>query len=98
MTVTHPFHPRSGEELRVIAVRRTAGESRVDCCDGAGVVFSLVVAWTSLAEVDPFARASVGRAPFRVEELLHAVALVAAQRQAAPEPGGSRVGKEAEDV
>jgi hypothetical protein len=98
LTVTHPFHPRSGEELRVLAVRRTAGESRVDCCDDAGAVFSLVVTWTSLAEVDPFARASAGRAPFRVEELLHAVALVAAQRESAPGLGGSRVGKEAEDV
>ena len=94
----HPFHPRFGEELRVLAVRRTAGESRVDCCDDAGVVFSLVVAWTSLSEVDPFLEASAGKAPFRVKELLHAVAFVAAQREPASEPEGSGVSKEAEDV
>ena len=82
----------------MLAIRRTAGENRVECCDDAGVVFSLVVAWTSLAEVDPFVDASAGRAPFRVNDLLRMAALVAAMRDSAPGANISKVTKGAEGV
>ena len=64
----------------MIAIRRTWNESRVDCCDPNGAILTLSVAWTSLAEVDPYTVVNDGRAPFRVKELLEVVALLAGGR------------------
>lgn len=68
----------------MLAVRRTWAESRVDCCDDSGAVLTLSLAWTSLAEVDPYTVINAGRAPFRVRELLAVVALVARHERVGP--------------
>jgi steroid 5-alpha reductase family enzyme len=76
--VTHPFHPRSGEEFVFIALRRTWGEDRVLFYDENSTVCSLPVVWTDAVASDVFVAMAAGRSPFRVDDLLGLAALVVA--------------------
>jgi hypothetical protein len=60
-----------------VAVRVTWGENRVFFLDGNGVQRSLPAGWTDAAVPDVFVAMAGGRCPFRVEDLLVLVELVA---------------------
>ncbi len=44
--VTHPFHPLSGQRLRVLFERKVAGEMMVSCAAGPQGSVMLPLAWT----------------------------------------------------
>ena len=69
-TVTHPFHPLSGQTLEVLVVRNLWGADRVCYAGPEGRSRSIPVEWTDLAGVDPFVVLARGRAPFRLVDLL----------------------------
>jgi hypothetical protein len=52
------------------------GEDRVMYFDSKGKLRSILASWTSLAEQDLFAQASVGRSWFRVDDLLRLCAQI----------------------
>lgn len=69
-TVTHPFHPLSGQQFPLLAQRFTWSEWRAFFCDPqTGHVRSLPTAWTDLAPPDPFVQQSAGRAILRLSDL-----------------------------
>jgi Family of unknown function (DUF5372) len=69
-TVTHPFHPLSGQLFPLLAQRRAWGEPRVFFLDPAtGQSRSLPTAWTNLAPPDPFVVLAAGRAILRLTDL-----------------------------
>ena len=78
--VTHPFHPRFGQELDFVAHRHNWGEDRVFYRDQQGHLASLPARWTSVVAEDPFVVVAAGRSRFRVADLLELVALVARLR------------------
>ena len=63
-----------------VVARRTWGEDRVFFFDEDGVQRSLPRAWTDAADVDPFVVLAAGRSPFRVEDLLALVDVIAGLR------------------
>ena len=85
LTVTHPFHPRSGETFELLEYRRSWGaRSSVDCRDEDGRVLTFDLEWTDAAgALDPFTAASAGRSHFRVAELVHLVQLLKQLREGA---------------
>jgi hypothetical protein len=69
-TVTHPFHPSSGQRFPLSVQRRAWGEPRVFFHEPAtGQLRSLPPAWTNLAPPDPFVVLAAGRAILRLTEL-----------------------------
>jgi hypothetical protein len=69
-TVTHPFHPLSGQQFPLVAQRLAWGEPRVFFHDIAtGPLRALPTAWTNLAPPDPFVVLAVGRAILRFTDL-----------------------------
>jgi len=74
--ITHPFHPRHGQILEVLACRMQWGERRVFYPDIDGHQASIPVGWTSLAPEDPFVVLTAGRARLRCEDLLQLAALI----------------------
>jgi len=78
--ITHPFHPRFGEEIDFVVQRPQWGEERVFYRDRDGHLASLPARWTSCAPEDPVAVVGGEPARFRVEDLIALVALVAKLR------------------
>jgi hypothetical protein len=77
VTVTHPFHPRLGEELELLGYRRSFGNECLDCQDKEGRLTTVPLAWTDAAVVhDPFLVVSAGRSYFRAEDLLQLAELI----------------------
>lgn len=75
--VTHPFHPRSGEELELLGYRRSWGQELVDGQDGNGHVVSLPLQWTDAAPgEDPWLAIAQDRSYFRIEDLLKLASLI----------------------
>jgi hypothetical protein len=69
-TVTHPFHPLTGQRFPLVAERFAWGEPRAFFLDpGSGQVRSLPAAWTSLAPPDPFLHLAAGRVIMRIVDL-----------------------------
>jgi hypothetical protein len=68
--VTHPFHPWFGWEFLLLAVRQTWSQDRVFFLDAQSRQFSLPVAWTDVAEPEPFVVMAAGRCPFRFADLV----------------------------
>jgi hypothetical protein len=69
--ITHPFHPRRGEEIELLAYRRGFRYEMVEGRDASGALISVPLAFTDAAfEEDPFLAVSAGRALFRAEDLL----------------------------
>jgi len=69
-TVTHPFHPLSGQQFPLVAQRLAWGEPRVFFHDIAtGHLRSLPTAWTNLAPPDPFVVRAAGRAIWRFTDV-----------------------------
>jgi len=76
-TITHPFHPLSGQQFPLLAQRVAWGEPRVFFHDPlTGSLRSLPTAWTDLAPPDPFVALSAGRAILRLIDLQALVRLV----------------------
>lgn len=68
--VTHPFHPRFGEELEVLDFRGSFGREWLECRDGEGRLVCVRLSWTDACGEDPFRVVSAGRAFVRPEDLL----------------------------
>ena len=66
----HPFHPRCGQEIDVVAWHQAWGEDRVCFHDEQGRLRTLPATWTSLVEPDPALTLVAGRCLFRVGDLL----------------------------
>jgi hypothetical protein len=82
--VTHRFHPLFGRDFEFVAHRHNWGENRVHLHDEIGQVFSLPVAWTDMAPVDPFVVLAAGRCPFTVTDLLALAELIDQRAAASP--------------
>ena len=80
MRVTHPFHPKFGQELDVIVRRYSWGEDRVFYREPAGNLASLPSRWTSVLPEDLFVVVAAGRSRFRVRDLIDLTALVRDRR------------------
>ena len=77
VTVTHPFHPKCGQELELVGYRRSWGRECVDCYDAAQHLVTVPLQWTDATGVeDPFLAVSAGRSYFRVEDLVGLVELI----------------------
>ena len=74
--ITHPFHPKTGQEFDLVSYRRSWGKECVDCQDEKGRQLSFPIAWTDLAEPDPFVVIGRGRPYFRVEDLIRLADLI----------------------
>ena len=75
--VTHPFLPQRGEEYRALERRRQSGVDIVIYREAAGQPQRHIpVAWTDLAEPDPWVDSSKDSSPFLWPDLLQAAALV----------------------
>jgi hypothetical protein len=68
--ITHPFHPRFGEEFKLLDYRRSFGDERVECIDEQDRLITVPLVWTDACGVDPFVRISAGRSFLRAEDLL----------------------------
>jgi len=75
--ITHPFHPRRGEVIDLLAYRRGFGIEIVEGRDASGALVTIPLAFTDAAfEEDPFLAISAGRAHFRGEDLLRLAELL----------------------
>lgn len=82
--VTHPFHPGHGQQFSVVTVRHNWGAQLIYYRDRRGQLRSISAAWTDLEPADPFVTISAGRSPFRLEDLLELVRLVAVLKREVP--------------
>ena len=89
--VTHPFHPRFGQELEFVKRLMTWRVDRVFFFDEAGALGSLPAEWTDLAPPDVFVVVADGRVPFRTSALLELADRLAVLRAKGPAPSGEGV-------
>ncbi len=76
-TITHPFHPLSGQTFLLLSQRFAWGEERVFFADPyTQQVRSLPQAWTSLALPDPFVVVAAGKTLLRFNDLQQLVQLL----------------------
>jgi uncharacterized protein DUF5372 len=76
--VTHPFHPRAGQEFEFVKRRHNWRADRVYVRDDEGELVSLPAEWTDVVPEDPFVVVSGGRAAFHLDGLVALAELVAA--------------------
>ena len=69
-TITHPLHPLRGTRYELLERRRTWSADRVFYFDGNGTQCFFATNVTDVLPPDAFLEASVGRAPFRLADLL----------------------------
>ena len=74
--MTHPFHPRCGEEIEYFEYRRDWSGQRVYFHDERGCLTSMPAEWTSAVPPDVFRILGAGRALFRVDDLMRLVELL----------------------
>jgi len=74
--VTHPFHPRFGQEFKLVFRRRFQAEGWVFSHDENGREFRMPDHWTSLVQPDPFVVISDGRSRFHVDDLVRLARLI----------------------
>jgi hypothetical protein len=86
--VTHPFHPRHGEELEYFEYRHDWCGQRVYFDDGRGCLTSMPAEWTSVVAADACQLISEGRARFRLDDLLRLLEVIAGARAAQRALGG----------
>ncbi len=69
--ITHPFHPRTGEEFDLIEYRRGWGRECVEGLDSNGKLLAVPLGWTDAGGgPDPIVALSAGKSFFRIEDLL----------------------------
>jgi hypothetical protein len=71
VTVTHPFHPLSGQRLRVLFGRKLAGGLAVSCEGGPLGSLMLPLAWTDRGPV-------AAQAPLTYEVLIELAEVISA--------------------
>jgi hypothetical protein len=77
ITITHPFHPRFGEQFELAQYRGSWGRECVECIDGDGRVITIPLTWTdAAAHADPFVELAAGRSYFRVEDLVRLTEMI----------------------
>jgi hypothetical protein len=77
ITITHPFHPRSGVQFELAQYRASWGRECVECIDGDGRVITIPLTWTdAAAHADPFVELAAGRSYFRVEDLVRLTEMI----------------------
>jgi len=81
VVVTHPYHPLRGRSFPFYSRLTTGGVRLVRCVQEDETLLTLPVAWTSYRAEDDFERASAGRSPWRVDDLLELRAVVDALLQ-----------------
>ena len=86
--VTHPFHPRFGEELEYFEYRHDWAGQRVYFYDERGCLTSMPAEWTSVVPADVWELMAAGRARFRLDDLLRLADLIERVRAAKGAPGG----------
>jgi hypothetical protein len=75
--ITHPFHPRSGQQFHLLGYRRSWGREVVDGQDAGGQIISIPLPWTDAAQdSDPFVVTAAGRSYFRPQDLLELATLI----------------------
>jgi hypothetical protein len=92
--VTHPFHPRHGQELEFFEYRHDWSGQRVYFYDETGCLTSMPAEWTSVAPVDELRVFGAGRARFRVDDLALLVVLVESIRASGGDERGASSGQE----
>ena len=76
-TITHPFHPYTGQQFPLLYRHNRWGEIRVGFHDPiTGQVRSIPAAWTDLTPVDPFIRLAAGYCVVRLVDLQALVTLL----------------------
>ncbi|HVP10998.1 MAG TPA: DUF5372 family protein [Phycisphaerae bacterium] len=75
--VTHPFHPSHGQRFSIVTIRDNWGDRRLYYHDQSERLISIPDRWTDLVPPDPVVALSAGRSPFRLEDLLELVRLLA---------------------
>jgi Family of unknown function (DUF5372) len=50
VVVTHPFHPLIGQRLKVLYLKRRAGDTVLVCSGGVGGQITVPLAWTDRGE------------------------------------------------
>ena len=78
--ITHPFHPLFDHVFVRVTERSSRHGERVWVEHADGSVGTFPRAWTDLAEPDPFAMLSAGKAHFRPEDLAELAEMVASLR------------------
>ena len=68
--ITHPFHPLSGREYKLVTYCHGWGSHRVYFYDDAGRLRKIPARWTDVVANDPFVVVAAGRSAFRVADLL----------------------------
>jgi len=89
--VTHPFHPWVGREFSLVSYRKNWGENRVFFDIGGDTLMSLPAGWTDVLPPDPFVAISLGRSPFRTDDLLELAELLRWIDGESPERGPADV-------
>ena len=69
MRITHPFHPRFGEELELLDRQQVWGDDRAYLQVDGGETLMLPARWTSLIGPDAVVVIGAGRARLRVDDL-----------------------------
>ncbi len=86
--VTHPFHPRHGEELEYFEYRHDWSGQRVYFHGDHGCLTSMPAEWTSVVAPDACQLIAGGRARFRLDDLLLLLGVIAGVRAAGRPSGG----------
>jgi Family of unknown function (DUF5372) len=68
--ITHPFHPLTGCEFKLICRRRHWGEDRVVYAGEGGRLCTIASAFTDIDPADEFRLVAADRAAFRTIDLL----------------------------
>ena len=89
--VTHPFHPRFGQELEFVKRQRNWRVDRVYFFDEAGALGSLPAEWTDVTPPDGFVVAARGRVAFRTSCLLELADRLTVLRSQGSAPSGAGV-------
>ena len=90
--VTHPFHPLFDQRLEFVKRGRNWQADRVYEFDSNGLLLSLPVEWTDVAE-DQFLVVAAGRSPSHTTGLLEMAELVARMRARRSPDGTSGVNR-----
>ncbi len=76
--IVHPFHPLCGRQFKLVTIRHNWGEDTLYYHNAKGALVSVPAHWTDRIPADPLVTVSAGRSPFRLENLLELIRLVAA--------------------